>query len=279
MKFGVGQPVRRFEDQTLITGKGRYTDDITLPNMAQAVVVRAQAAHANIRKIDATAARAHARRAAGADRRRPEGRRARRHSLPRAAQQPGRLAAPRYAAPRARHRQSAPRRPAGRARGRRDLAAGAGRRRARSKSTTRRCPPSPTRAPRSRPARRNCSTASRAISCSTGTTTPRTSPRPMRPLPRPRMSPRSRCINNRVVVNSMEPRNAIGDLDAAAGRPVLYTGTQGSHFVRDPLAENVLKIPKEKLRVVTPPNVGGALRHEGLRLSRAGAGGVGRRAS
>ena len=31
MKFGVGQPVRRFEDQTLITGKGNYTDDIKLP--------------------------------------------------------------------------------------------------------------------------------------------------------------------------------------------------------------------------------------------------------
>ncbi len=42
MKFGVGQPVRRFEDQTLITGKGRYTDDITLPNMAQAYVLRAR---------------------------------------------------------------------------------------------------------------------------------------------------------------------------------------------------------------------------------------------
>jgi carbon-monoxide dehydrogenase large subunit len=39
---------------------------------------------------------------------------------------------------------------------------------------------------------------------------------------------------------------------------VLYTATQGSHFVRDPLAENVLKLPKEKLRVVTPTNVGGA---------------------
>ena len=64
-------------------------------------------------------------------------------------------------------------------------------------------------------------------------------------------------VNNRVVANSMEPRNAIGDWDAAAGRPVLYTGTQGSHFVRDPLAEAVLKMPKEKLRVVTPPNVGG----------------------
>ena len=57
MKFGVGQPVRRFEDQTLITGQGRYTDDIKLDNMAQAYVLRAQAAHANIRKIDVTAAR------------------------------------------------------------------------------------------------------------------------------------------------------------------------------------------------------------------------------
>src|SRR6185503_18145449 len=64
-------------------------------------------------------------------------------------------------------------------------------------------------------------------------------------------------INNRVVANSMEPRNAIGDWDAEAQRPVLYTGTQGSHIVRDTLAEAVLKIPKEKLRVVTPPNVGG----------------------
>src|SRR6185436_16166872 len=64
-------------------------------------------------------------------------------------------------------------------------------------------------------------------------------------------------INNRVVANSMEPRNAIGDWDAAAERPVLYTATQGSHIVRDALAEAVLKIPKEKLRVVTPPNVGG----------------------
>ena len=57
MKFGVGQPVRRLEDQTLITGKGRYTDDITLPNMAQAYVLRSPIAHANIRGIDTTAAR------------------------------------------------------------------------------------------------------------------------------------------------------------------------------------------------------------------------------
>src|SRR5258707_9458068 len=58
MKFGIGQPVRRFEDQTLITGKGRYTDDIRFEKMAHAVVVRATAAHANIRRIDTGTARA-----------------------------------------------------------------------------------------------------------------------------------------------------------------------------------------------------------------------------
>src|SRR5205085_9548724 len=57
MKFGVGQPVRRFEDQTLITGRGRYTDDMRFENAAHAYVLRARVAHANIRSIDATAAR------------------------------------------------------------------------------------------------------------------------------------------------------------------------------------------------------------------------------
>ena len=57
MKFGVGQPVRRFEDQSLITGKGRYTDDIRFENAAHAYVLRARVAHANIRSIDAAAAR------------------------------------------------------------------------------------------------------------------------------------------------------------------------------------------------------------------------------
>src|SRR5258708_38632737 len=58
MKFGVGQPVRRFEDQTLITGKGNYTDDIKLPNTSYAYVLRAPVAHANIKSIDVAAAKA-----------------------------------------------------------------------------------------------------------------------------------------------------------------------------------------------------------------------------
>src|SRR5262249_11970774 len=64
-------------------------------------------------------------------------------------------------------------------------------------------------------------------------------------------------VNNRVIVNSMEPRNAIADFDPTSGRSTLYTRRQGPHFVRVPLAEAVLKIPKEMLRLITP-NVGGA---------------------
>src|SRR5215470_19427885 len=58
MKFGVGQPVRRAEDASLITGHGRYTDDIDLPHTAHAYVLRSPVAHADIRKLDAQAARA-----------------------------------------------------------------------------------------------------------------------------------------------------------------------------------------------------------------------------
>ena len=54
----------------------------------------------------------------------------------------------------------------------------------------------------------------------------------------------------------MEPRNALADYDPATGRSTLYTTTQGPHLVRDPIAEMILKIGKDNLRVVTP-NVGG----------------------
>src|SRR4051794_21896124 len=57
-KFGVGQPVRRVEDQRLITGQGRYTDDINLPGQAWLVVVRAPHAPAKIAAVRTDAARA-----------------------------------------------------------------------------------------------------------------------------------------------------------------------------------------------------------------------------
>src|SRR5262245_57644848 len=57
-KFAVGQSVRRIEDPRLLQGFGRYADDVNLPHQAYAVVVRSPHAHAAIRSVDTTAARA-----------------------------------------------------------------------------------------------------------------------------------------------------------------------------------------------------------------------------
>ncbi len=55
-KFAVGQSVRRLEDPRLVQGFGRYSDDVSLPRMAHAVLVRSPHAHARIRAIDTRAA-------------------------------------------------------------------------------------------------------------------------------------------------------------------------------------------------------------------------------
>ena len=57
-KFGIGQPVRRVEDQRFLTGQGRYVDDIVLPGMLHACNVLSPHAHARIRKLDVSKARA-----------------------------------------------------------------------------------------------------------------------------------------------------------------------------------------------------------------------------
>ena len=57
-KYGVGQPVRRKEDDTLVRGKGKYTDDFNLPRQAYAWIVRSSHAHGIIRGIAAEAAEA-----------------------------------------------------------------------------------------------------------------------------------------------------------------------------------------------------------------------------
>jgi len=53
---GIGQPVRRKEDFRLLTGKGRFGDDVTLPRQAHACFVRSPHAHARIVTVDKTAA-------------------------------------------------------------------------------------------------------------------------------------------------------------------------------------------------------------------------------
>jgi aerobic carbon-monoxide dehydrogenase large subunit len=53
---GIGQPVRRKEDFRLLTGRGRYADDVMLPRMAHAAFVRSPHAHARIRSVEKRAA-------------------------------------------------------------------------------------------------------------------------------------------------------------------------------------------------------------------------------
>jgi carbon-monoxide dehydrogenase large subunit len=53
---GIGQPVRRKEDERLLTGQGRYGDDLVLPDVAHAVFVRSPHAHARIVSIGRQAA-------------------------------------------------------------------------------------------------------------------------------------------------------------------------------------------------------------------------------
>ena len=53
---GIGAPVRRREDQRLLTGQGRYSDDLNLSGQAYAVMVRSPHAHARVRGIDTAAA-------------------------------------------------------------------------------------------------------------------------------------------------------------------------------------------------------------------------------
>lgn len=57
VKGMIGARIARREDQRLLTGRGRYLDDLELPGVLSAAFLRATTAHANILEIDATAAR------------------------------------------------------------------------------------------------------------------------------------------------------------------------------------------------------------------------------
>ena len=58
VKFGIGQAITRREDDRLLTGQGRFVDDIRLPGALHAMFVRSPHAHARIGSIDAAEARA-----------------------------------------------------------------------------------------------------------------------------------------------------------------------------------------------------------------------------
>ena len=67
-----------------------------------------------------------------------------------------------------------------------------------------------------------------------------------------------KLINNRIIVNSMEPRAALGKYegDAETGRYSLHTPTQGVHSVQRQLADDIFHVDKSRMRILTG-NVGG----------------------
>jgi carbon-monoxide dehydrogenase large subunit len=63
-------------------------------------------------------------------------------------------------------------------------------------------------------------------------------------------------VNQRLVTNYLDTRGVVAEYDAKTDHLTLTLGSQGSHILRDLLSGMVLRIPPEKLRVVTP-DVGG----------------------
>ena len=64
-------------------------------------------------------------------------------------------------------------------------------------------------------------------------------------------------VNNRLIVNAMEPRASLAEYDGASGRYTLHTCTQNPTAVRQMLAEAVLKVPLRQVRVIVGDIGGG----------------------
>jgi carbon-monoxide dehydrogenase large subunit len=255
MKFGIGQPIRRFEDQRLITGTGRYTDDISIAGQAHTYVLRSPAAHARIRRVDPAAARAMPgvlivltgedvtadglgdlpcifplqNRDGSA-----------RHDTPRPilATDKARYAGQPIALVVAETLNNA-----------RDAAEAIELDLDELPAVVDSTAAIADRVPQLFDHIKGNVVFDWVNECSNQAAVDAA-------FAKAAHITKLDIVNNRIVVNAMEPRNAIADYDAATDRSTLYTCSQGPHGVRDPLAGVVLKMPPEKLRVITP-NVGG----------------------
>ena len=73
---------------------------------------------------------------------------------------------------------------------------------------------------------------------------------------------RHRMVINRITTNSIEPRGCIAEYDARDDRITLRCTVQGPHTIRRALANEVLKVPENKVRVLSE-NVGGGFGMKG----------------
>ncbi len=253
LRFGRDARARRAEDGPLLTGRGRFTDDVDVPGQVHAAFARAPVAHATIRGVDASAARAMPGVLAvltGADLRA-----AGLGDIPPAVSFPGRGGRPMIAAPipplavdRVRYvgepvalvvaetaAQAADaahavrmdlveRRPAAGV----DGALGRG------------ADPLWSAAPDNVAFDWTDGDAAAVDAAFTAAA----------------HVARVRLADTRLAPSALEPRAAIGEWDARAGRYTLIAGTQGVAIVRRLLAEGALRVPVEAVRVVTH-DVGG----------------------
>ncbi|HET6520435.1 MAG TPA: xanthine dehydrogenase family protein molybdopterin-binding subunit [Geminicoccaceae bacterium] len=246
-KFGIGQPVTRLEDPRLITGRGRFTDDITLPNQAYAYVLRSPHAHARIVGID-TAAAAEARGVldvlTGEDVARDG-----LGDIPCLIPMKNRDGSPRAETPR-------------------PLLA---RERVRHVGDPVACVVAES-AVAARDAAELIEVGYEPLPVALGTVEATRGGAPLVWDDAPDNLAfdievgdraavdaafagaahvvRVELVNNRVVCNAMEPRSAIGDYDPATDRTTLYCGCQGTHLIRDQFADKILKQPRDKVRVL-----------------------------
>ena len=253
VKFGIGQPVRRVEDLRLLTGGGRYTDDISVPRQAYAAFLRSPHAHARVTKLDTSAAK----------------------RLPGvlgvftgddlAALQVGDLPCMAPAVNRDGSAMKIPPRPAI-ARGHvhfvgDTVAMAVGETLAAARDAVERIDveyeplPAVTDAAAAlkpgAPQIWDMVPGNLAFDWALGDEA-----KTAAGFAAAAKVVTLDLVNNRVVPSSMEPRNALGDYDAMAGKFTLYVSCQSTHGLRKVLADYVFKVPESKVRVVSP-DVGG----------------------
>ena len=275
----IGKPLPRKEDERLITGKGRFTDDFNLDGQAYAVMVRSPYPHARIVAIDAAAAKAMPGVLGvftGADLR---GRRACADSARSGAEDQIRHEAHR---PRRRHGLRRPARAAARRqgapcrRGRRD-----GRRRNQGAGDgCRRSGRGPLRGTAFRAAfrRRDAARRAGALGRSAGqySASIRCSAMPKRPtaaFARAAHVVTRKFHVGRVTGVPLEPRAALGDYDAATGRYTLYAGSGGAVRQKRELADGARHSRRQPARALARRRR--QFRHAQSRLCRIRSGAVG----
>ncbi len=251
-QFGIGQPVRRVEDRRFLTGRGHYLDDIVRPRQAHAVMLRSPHAHARIRAIDAVAAAGPGVLAilTGADL---------------AQDGIGTIPCMSGVTNRDKSAMAMPPRPAiveGRVRHVGDtVAMVVAETLAAARDAAERIavdyeplPPVVDTGQALEPGRAAVWDEHPGNLCFDWEIGDPAAAGRAAAAARHRIS--LTVLNNRIVVNSMESRGAIGEYDPGEDSYTLWSSTQGSHFVRNLLAEHIFHVPENRIRVVTP-DVGG----------------------